>query len=409
MRTIVTLVSFLIYHLTIMNYANFIFDNGLNNNKKIAISAVVNAAILYLVYDYANAYTEFALCLLYFVIYSVELSFLNKRGHWTMFFGVLSFALNLFSRRVITFAVFALIFKVSIAEVYANADYRFWANLIPFILTPISIAGTKRRLSKPQLDMILSNKKNVQFAVQIMGIMYIYLVFLAFFIGTETDDTGFVVFYLLVGALAGLSYIMSMALSSLFTKLQLHVERFERLSKNVSMEMNELENLEQKSNIDSFTGLYVREVAFDTLKKFVDKKSPCHVVFIDMDGLKTVNDEYGHVEGDFYISAVANIISEAFDGDTISRAGGDEFIIVGEGSDPYSNTQKAFRAYQRVEKLSSYYEKAYQTSISYGVVTYESSDNETAEELIAIADHKMYEFKKAAKRERKSHRLQKAQ
>ena len=58
---------------------------------------------------------------------------------------------------------------------------------------------------------------------------------------------------------------------------------------------------------------------------------PFGVVFADLNGLKTVNDEQGHGAGDLLLKKASILLQEVFDGDEIYRAGGDEFAVIVSG------------------------------------------------------------------------------
>ena len=128
------------------------------------------------------------------------------------------------------------------------------------------------------------------------------------------------------------------------------------------------------------------------------EKREFSIGMIDMDGLKFVNDNLGHLEGDEYIRTVANgIVSLARDTDTICRIGGDEFIVILPKCKEEVLEKKLYELNINLEKLS----KKYEMSISYGVVYVDSDTKLLEQEILEQADEKMYKFKKFRKKERK--------
>ena len=93
-----------------------------------------------------------------------------------------------------------------------------------------------------------------------------------------------------------------------------------------------LEKLEYLSNIDMLTGVYNRNcmnVNVDELSlKLKLNPRPFTVGFFDLNGLKSINDNGGHSEGDKLLVHSANLLKEIFVDDKIYRAGGDEFVII---------------------------------------------------------------------------------
>ncbi len=101
------------------------------------------------------------------------------------------------------------------------------------------------------------------------------------------------------------------------------------------------ERLEVESRCDALTGLYNRR-AWDRLLEAEEQRcrryghAAC-VVFIDLDGLKAMNDTRGHSQGDELIRRAGQIIKAAMrDGDVVSRIGGDEFAVLGVECGPHA-------------------------------------------------------------------------
>jgi len=94
-----------------------------------------------------------------------------------------------------------------------------------------------------------------------------------------------------------------------------------------------LEELIVKATTDAMTGVHNRASFSDRLYQFCDKTAPASakfgVLFIDMDGLKTINDTWGHRAGDEAIRTfAARLKQQAREGDVVARIGGDEFALL---------------------------------------------------------------------------------
>ncbi|MCL2538963.1 MAG: GGDEF domain-containing protein, partial [Oscillospiraceae bacterium] len=92
--------------------------------------------------------------------------------------------------------------------------------------------------------------------------------------------------------------------------------------------------LTETASTDPLTGAYTRGAGLKRLGELVSNKGPLPtcVVFVDIDGLKKINDVYGHHEGDFAIRSIADVlIAHSREKDWVFRYGGDEFIIVFTG------------------------------------------------------------------------------
>lgn len=148
---------------------------------------------------------------------------------------------------------------------------------------------------------------------------------------------------------------------------------------------------EREATHDALTGLPNRACVLERLTAALSdarrRAQPVCVAFVDLDGLKTVNDTAGHAAGDAFIVAAATRLRAAVrEGDTVARIGGDEFVAVCPGSDGYD----AERVRERlVSALSTHPAVA----ASVGVVA--SRRGEDADTLLARADEAMYACKQA--------------
>ena len=96
------------------------------------------------------------------------------------------------------------------------------------------------------------------------------------------------------------------------------------------------EKMEHISNTDVLTGTANRRAFNQMIKKLWDKDIPCAIVFIDIDGLKYVNDNYGHSGGNRYIKEVCQILKMNLKEDEfIFRIGGDELLILSKKEDAH--------------------------------------------------------------------------
>jgi diguanylate cyclase (GGDEF)-like protein len=115
------------------------------------------------------------------------------------------------------------------------------------------------------------------------------------------------------------------------------------------------------------------------------------LMFLDLDGFKTVNDQLGHRAGDLLLKAVARrLVASVRDGDLVARYGGDEFVVLLQG--PATMELATVLAERIVENVSTAYSLdgvTFELSISVGVATYPEQARDTAE-LLEHADLAMY-------------------
>lgn len=152
------------------------------------------------------------------------------------------------------------------------------------------------------------------------------------------------------------------------------------------------EELKYKSTHDQLTGLYNRAY-FDAemARVALSRKFPVSIVVADVDGLKYINDRFGHSEGDRIIKQAAQILQQAFRGDdVVARIGGDEFAAILQNTDAAIVTEAVGRI-QRFQEIINEENSAYELSISLGSATAERS--EQLDETLKLADSRMYDYK----------------
>ncbi len=165
------------------------------------------------------------------------------------------------------------------------------------------------------------------------------------------------------------------------------------------------EELYQFATYDELTGVYNRRVGMELLKQELKKlrrvKSFLSICYIDINDLKTVNDNFGHDAGDILILAIVEDIKSAMrESDILSRIGGDEFLLIFPGCG-LSEVKAIWRRVQKsIRERNSKPDIEYNISASYGFAETNSENILFIDELIQIADKKMYAHKRRAKIEK---------
>lgn len=166
-----------------------------------------------------------------------------------------------------------------------------------------------------------------------------------------------------------------------------------------------IRSLENLSIRDGLTGMLNRrgfdELSRESIDSFDDEHTVCTIV-IDMDGLKHINDDYGHHEGDCAIRTAADLITKCCDsGEIAGRAGGDEFYIFA----PSYSERKLNRFIERLTELARKYNcsshKPYRIELSFGAYLTECDSTDSLDELLRVSDQRMYKQKMSKPNRRK--------
>ncbi|MBQ8798369.1 MAG: GGDEF domain-containing protein [Lachnospiraceae bacterium] len=169
--------------------------------------------------------------------------------------------------------------------------------------------------------------------------------------------------------------------------------------------MKAMTQLDEMYVRDSLTGVYNRfgmDRYFAIVKeKCIDTQMYMLLSFADLDGLKKINDVYGHEEGDRIISAIGRILQEEAGDAYVIRYGGDEFVVMGCAYSEKEADAYWARVQRRIDSYNAEYPGKAVLSISHGSDIIRMDENTFLEDCIQGADQRMYAEKNRKKEGRK--------
>jgi diguanylate cyclase (GGDEF)-like protein/PAS domain S-box-containing protein len=156
---------------------------------------------------------------------------------------------------------------------------------------------------------------------------------------------------------------------------------------------------------DQLTGLANRRLLSDELKDALKRAKrsgrPLSVIFIDLDRFKPINDTLGHTAGDSVLLQVADRLRAGIrDGDMVGRFGGDEFVIVCEGTDVAAASVVGERLREAIAEPLTGVPSEFFVTASIGVASYTEATHPgmTSDQLVGVADAAMYRAKETGNR-----------
>lgn len=169
------------------------------------------------------------------------------------------------------------------------------------------------------------------------------------------------------------------------------------IKRDISRQEQKKNLLRELSLTDDLSGLYNRRgflaLANQQLKQVNRTTKNLMLLYADMDGLKQINDRYGHEEGSKAIVKVAEILGQTFrESDIIARLGGDEFAILAVDANTESLEFLAARMQSALKEHNAQRFSPYDLSLSIGAAKFDSGCS--IEDLITRADEAMYRNKR---------------
>lgn len=316
----------------------------------------------------------------------------GKEAAFFSFIGILcGLTVNIFCRCVIA---------ILISQPLANFDNHVSnaENLkgIPvslgFLLGGVVFRILLRPLPGRRIRTLLGHSEHLSFVLKVMTGMFLYL-FLNLLI-YQTKENGLPLklwgikscVFVTAGTYLGIRFAQQMCDLSDFRNRN-HLIRQELLLKS-----QEEEKLRVEAYEDTLTGCYTRLYAEKELSRLLKEGIPFSICFADLDGLKQVNDRYGHEAGDQYLAAVAAALSDICgDQDILTRYGGDEFLAIFPMQSTAVISNRLQEADWKLRESGKSERISFPMSLSFGVAG--SSESEEMKELLRIADKRMYDRK----------------
>jgi diguanylate cyclase (GGDEF)-like protein len=159
------------------------------------------------------------------------------------------------------------------------------------------------------------------------------------------------------------------------------------------------EELQHLSLVDELTGLKNRRgffaLAEQELKIAHREQQAVVLFFIDLNGLKQINDDFGHAAGDLALRDAATVLTQTFrESDILARLGGDEFVALTRSHDSDVVYAVKNRLREQLTAFNQHSQRAFVLDMSIGAAPVEDISAESIDAMLARADAAMYEDKR---------------
>lgn len=267
-----------------------------------------------------------------------------------------------------------------------------------FLLSGLLLLALRPTLRNRQYRYLNRSDTNLKFALCLLVALYAYLELNLLIYAVPANDLILKLWGIKTGVCALFSYAIGMWYAVRESSLEHFAARNNSVrAKLVTFRQREA-HLAAQAYTDALTGQNNRLRGDQALNEYIRQGAKFTLNFVDLNGLKYVNDHFGHSHGDRYITAVAHILGDTLrdDRDLLCRYGGDEFLLIYYDRTPEAVETLMQDSVRIMESLSEARSSTYPfaLSISYGLAS--SEEHATAKALLDTADQRMYAQKLAA-------------
>lgn len=334
-----------------------------------------------------------SLVIVYFILV-LQFLFFFRDKLLNLIFVSGTFMFHIMNIKMIVTSIFILIYDVPSYAIFRESGIYFSCTFIIILFLLVSLEIFQKTIDLQMVQVLMKTRSQLQFVTSSMMLINVYQIILSFSYSGQIYSGLTGIFLLSTGILLFCAFYTSFWHGIKMSAMMEFQIKSERLEKQLLATKENMEELEAFAFIDTLTAVHNRRFGLDELNKLMKDKIPFSLCFLDVDHLKYVNDHYGHEEGDRYILNIVRVISGAcMKGETLSRMGGDEFMLLM----PRVSYKSALERLHGIAESVTHIPSVYHPSVSYGIVEAPADTELEASQILRRADQAMYEYKQAHK------------
>ena len=305
-----------------------------------------------------------------------------------------TFMFHIMNIKMIVTSIFIIIHDIPSYTVFQESGIYFSCTFVIILFLLISLEIFKKTINLQMVRILMRTNSQLQFVTSSMMLINVYQIILSFSYNYPVYSRLIGIFLLSTGLLLFGAFYTSFWHAIKMSVMMEYEIKSQRLEKQLQATRENVEELQGFAFTDTLTSVHNRRFGLDELNRLLQRKKAFCLCFLDIDHLKYVNDHYGHEEGDHYILNVVRVITNACrKGETLSRMGGDEFMLLL----PHVPYLSALERLSRIAEAVSDIPSIYHPSVSYGIVEAPAGTDMDASHLLQLADQEMYQCKQAHK------------
>lgn len=330
------------------------------------------------------------------LVYSAEVLLLYRRGPLASIFlglsgALIGLALTIIARSAVAFCLDIPLHYFD-SRAAAEVSAKALSIGLTFLLGGLLLWYARRFLNGRKFHRLGRSRRNLLFSLCFTAVLYAYLVLGLLLYSIPSNEMILKLWSIKIGVCALAGYVIGVRQAARESELEFLEEKSNRMRGKLAAFRLHEKLLAALAYTDGQTGYANRRAGLIRLEELVRDKIPFVLAFIDLNGLKDVNDAYGHSQGDAYIAAVAHVLGSMTHADEmLCRYGGDEFLLILRRRAADTVKEEMRKVAQTISGLSGSQDYPFRLSISYGIVA--GDGRKSATELLRAADAAMYDQK----------------
>lgn len=301
-----------------------------------------------------------------------------------LFCAIMGLAVNVFFRSLVS-----ILLNIPIST-FDNAlsSIKSFPIFLGFTTMVFLMYGLRRGHFSSRLERMMRYRKSLVFYTWTEVFIYLFLMIQLLAYSQSGNEMGIKTWGIKSAVFSIFVLVITIIYSLRVASLHYYMEKQHEIRSRLILEKQDINKLWKLAYTDMLTGLNNRQLFEKRLEEYAGYGSCITLSFMDVNGLKATNDQFGHLEGDAYLIDVSRILSKISGrlNMDLFRYGGDEFVMMGNGV----NGQELAAALEQANEQLKSGPARYPRSISYGVVRGDCTEYPS---LIAEADHQMYRYK----------------
>lgn len=293
-------------------------------------------------------------------------------------------AVNIFCRSLV-----AIIMDAPLSQ-FDNqlSSLRGYPIIIGFFCMAILLYFLRKRQFTERVGMIIQYPKSLYFYLRTEICIFLFLNAQLLMYSQSTNHTGIKMWGIKGAVFSGLVLVITIIYTLRVATLYYYMQKQYLIREKLIKEKADTNQLWMLAYTDMLTNCHNHHLLEQRMQENEGYNGNITIGFVDVNGLKTINDKYGHMIGDGYLVTVAQTLRDVFGSKQadVFRYGGDEFIIQMDEL----RTEEMIACLEEANQKIQHASETYDYSISYGIAEGPRTDYKR---LVKEADEKMYQHK----------------